>query len=95
MATLTSDQIMTATDDLVAAFAATDTSAYFACFSPEATFVFRASIDLHVQPTLPTCRSRRGLTQAFASWLRNRPAKSLELAATAPSISANASCDHS
>ena len=43
MATLTSDEVTTATDDLVAAFAATDTAAYFACFSPGASFVFCAA----------------------------------------------------
>ncbi len=34
------EDVLAAADDLVAAFAATDTEAYFDCFSPDATFVF-------------------------------------------------------
>ncbi|WP_017934353.1 YybH family protein [Nocardioides sp. Iso805N] len=37
---LTIDEVLEATDRLVAAFAATDTVAYFACFAESATFVF-------------------------------------------------------
>lgn len=37
---LSAAQVNLAADRLIAAFAATDTPAYFACFSPEATFVF-------------------------------------------------------
>ena len=70
MSTLTSDQIMKATDDLVAAFAATDTSSYFACFSPAATFVF------HAEPIRLNDRAayealRRGSTTA-GEWCRAR-----------------------
>jgi ketosteroid isomerase-like protein len=61
MATLTSDQVMTATDDLVAAFAATDTAAYFACFSDEATFVFHAEND--------RLNDRAAYEKVWASWL--------------------------
>jgi ketosteroid isomerase-like protein len=37
---LTADAVLAAADHLVAAFAATDTDAYFACFAESATFVF-------------------------------------------------------
>jgi ketosteroid isomerase-like protein len=37
---LTESEVLAATDRLVAAFAATDTAAYFACFAPDASFVF-------------------------------------------------------
>jgi len=40
MPDLTIDEVLEATDRLVAAFAATDTDAYFACFAPSASFVF-------------------------------------------------------
>lgn len=42
MATLTSDRVLTATDEVVAAFGATDTSAYFGSFAADATFVFHS-----------------------------------------------------
>jgi ketosteroid isomerase-like protein len=61
MSTLTSDQIMKATDDLVAAFAATDTSSYFACFSPAATFVF------HAEPI--RLNDRAAYEALWATWL--------------------------
>lgn len=37
---LTEAEVLAAADRLVAAFAATDTDAYFGCFTPDATFVF-------------------------------------------------------
>lgn len=37
---ITRDAVLAAADHLIAAYAATDTEAYFACFSPDATFVF-------------------------------------------------------
>ncbi|MGZ4452164.1 MAG: YybH family protein [Nocardioides sp.] len=40
MPELTIDEVLEAADRLVAAFAATDTDAYFACFAPSASFVF-------------------------------------------------------
>lgn len=61
MATLTTDQVLTATDELVKAFAATDTSAYFACFSPGATFVF------HPEPT--RLNGRAEYEALWQSWL--------------------------
>jgi ketosteroid isomerase-like protein len=61
MATLTSAQVMTATDELVAAFAATDTAAYFACFSPDATFVF------HPEPA--RLNNRVTYEALWGSWL--------------------------
>jgi ketosteroid isomerase-like protein len=61
MATLTSDQVLTATDDLIAAFAATDTAAYFACFSPDATFVFH--------PEDSRLDDRAAYETTWASWL--------------------------
>jgi ketosteroid isomerase-like protein len=52
---------MTATDELVAAFAATDTTAYFACFSPDATFVFH--------PERTRLNDRAAYEAVWASWL--------------------------
>ncbi|HWU23843.1 MAG TPA: nuclear transport factor 2 family protein [Nocardioides sp.] len=39
-AALTEREVLAAADRLVEAFAATDTAAYFSCFTPDATFVF-------------------------------------------------------
>jgi ketosteroid isomerase-like protein len=39
---LTEPAVLAAADDLVAAFAATDTAAYFAAFAPDATFCFHS-----------------------------------------------------
>lgn len=39
---ITREAVLAAADRLVAAFAATATDAYFACFSPEASFVFHS-----------------------------------------------------
>jgi ketosteroid isomerase-like protein len=61
MATLTSAQVMTATDALVAAFAATDTAAYFACFAESASFVF------HPEPT--RLDDRAAYEALWAEWL--------------------------
>jgi ketosteroid isomerase-like protein len=61
MTTLTTDQVLRAADDLVAAFAATDTDAYFSCFAPEATFVF------YPEPTRLDDRS--AYEKTWASWL--------------------------
>ena len=61
MATLTSDQVLTATDELIAAFAANDTAAYFACFTPDATFVFH--------PESSRFGDRAAYETVWASWL--------------------------
>jgi ketosteroid isomerase-like protein len=61
MATLTSDQVLTATDHLIGAFAANDTAAYFACFSPDATFVFH--------PEASRLDDRAAYESTWASWL--------------------------
>jgi ketosteroid isomerase-like protein len=61
MTTLTSARVLTAADDLIAAFAATDTAAYFACFAPDATFVF------HPEPH--RLDDRATYEQLWASWL--------------------------
>jgi uncharacterized protein (TIGR02246 family) len=61
MTTLTSDEVMTATDELIAAFAATDTAAYFACFTPDATFVFH--------PEQARLDDRPAYEKRWASWL--------------------------
>lgn len=61
MAALTSDRVLSATDHLVAAFAATDTSAYFACFSPDASFVFH--------PESTRLNDRATYEALWASWL--------------------------
>jgi ketosteroid isomerase-like protein len=58
---LTTDQVLQAADALVAAFAATDTNAYFACFSPDATFVF--------YPEPARLDDRAAYEQVWASWL--------------------------
>lgn len=42
---LTREEVQQAAATLVAAFAATDTDAYFGCFSPEASFVFHSEPD--------------------------------------------------
>ena len=59
--TLTRDEVLTASDALVAAFAATDTAAYFDCFSPDATFVF------HPEPA--RLDDRAAYETLWASWL--------------------------
>ena len=59
--TLTRDQVMAASDQLVAAFAETDTDAYFDCFSPEATFIF------HPEPA--RLDDRAAYENLWASWL--------------------------
>jgi ketosteroid isomerase-like protein len=61
MATLTSDQVLIATDELIAAFAANDTQAYFAWFTPDATFVF--------QPEDRRFEDRAAYEAVWASWL--------------------------
>lgn len=58
---LTTEEVLTATDALVAAFAATDTSAYFAGFSPDATFVFH--------PEDARLDDRASYEALWASWL--------------------------
>ena len=63
MATLTSDQVLTATDELIAAFAANDTAAYFACFTPDATFVFH--------PESSRFGDRAAYEAVWASWLES------------------------
>lgn len=61
MTDLTHEDVLAATDRVVAAFAATDTAAYFACFAPDATFVF------HTEPaTLP---DRAAYERVWAEWL--------------------------
>jgi uncharacterized protein (TIGR02246 family) len=61
MTTLTSDQVMIATDELITAFAATDTAAYFACFAPDATFVFH--------PEQDRLDDRAAYEKLWASWI--------------------------
>lgn len=63
MTTLTSDQVLTATDELIAAFAANDTTAYFACFTPDATFVFH--------PEDSRMNDRAAYETVWASWLES------------------------
>ncbi len=53
--------MLAAADALVAAFAATDTAAYFACFSPDATFVF------HPEPA--RLDNRAAYEALWAGWL--------------------------
>ncbi|MCW2556576.1 MAG: ketosteroid isomerase [Mycobacterium sp.] len=63
MPTLTSDRVLTATDELIAAFAANDTAAYFACFTPDATFVFH--------PESSRFGDRAAYETVWASWLES------------------------
>ncbi|GAS97796.1 uncharacterized protein RMCC_4762 [Mycolicibacterium canariasense] len=58
---MTEDDVLAAADALVAAFAATDTAAYFACFSPDATFVF------HPEPA--RLDNRAAYEALWAGWL--------------------------
>ncbi|XBB69919.1 nuclear transport factor 2 family protein [Nocardioides sp. WV_118_6] len=58
---LTEAAVLAAADHLVAAFAATDTDAYFACFAPDATFVF------HTEPA--RLDDRAAYEALWASWL--------------------------
>ncbi|OIJ26422.1 YybH family protein [Nocardioides luteus] len=60
-ATLTESQVHEAADRLVAAFAATDTAAYFACFAPEASFVF------HTEPR--RLDDRAAYQRLWAAWV--------------------------
>ncbi|MCV7252679.1 nuclear transport factor 2 family protein [Mycobacterium hackensackense] len=55
------EDVLAAADELVAAFAATDTAAYFACFSPDATFVFH--------PEDSRLDSRAAYEAVWANWL--------------------------
>lgn len=55
------EDVLAAADELVAAFAATDTAAYFACFSPDATFVFH--------PEGSRLDSRAAYEAVWANWL--------------------------
>ena len=61
MAALTSEEVMTAADELIAAFAATDTDGYFGGFTPEATFVFH--------PEHTRLDDRAAYEQRWASWI--------------------------
>ncbi|MCV7227864.1 YybH family protein [Mycolicibacterium komossense] len=63
MTTLTRARVLTAAEELIAAFGATDTAAYFACFSPDATFVF------HPEPH--RLDDRAAYEQLWASWLED------------------------
>ncbi|MFD7075479.1 nuclear transport factor 2 family protein [Nocardioides sp. NPDC059952] len=60
-ATLTESQVHEAADRLVAAFAATDTAAYFACFAAEASFVF------HTEPR--RLDDRAAYQRLWAAWV--------------------------
>lgn len=61
MTTLTSEAVLQAADRLVAAFAATDTAAYFDSFSADATFVF--------YPEPARLDDRAAYERLWASWL--------------------------
>jgi ketosteroid isomerase-like protein len=58
---VTEDDVLAAADALIAAFAATDTAAYFDWFSPDATFVF------HPEPA--RMDSRAAYEALWAGWL--------------------------
>lgn len=60
-ATLTESQVHAAADRLLAAFAATDTAAYFSCFAPEADFVF------HTEPR--RLDDRAAYQRLWAAWV--------------------------
>jgi ketosteroid isomerase-like protein len=60
-ATVSETDVLAAADRVIAAFAATDTDAYFACFHPQATFVF------HTEPeTLP---DRAAYQRLWSGWI--------------------------
>ena len=61
MTDLTTERVLAATDRLGAAFAPTDTHAYFACFAPDATFAF------HTEPAL--LPDRAAYERTWAGWL--------------------------
>lgn len=61
MGALTEADVLAAADRLVAAFAATDTAAYFGCFAPEATFVF------HTEPS--RLADRAAYERLWSGWL--------------------------
>src|ERR1700712_618932 len=61
MTPLTPALVLTAADELLGAFAATDTEAYFSSFSADATFVF------HPEPH--RLDDRAAYEQLWASWL--------------------------
>ncbi|MDF9752065.1 cyclase family protein [Arthrobacter sp. ES3-54] len=58
---LSREEVQEAADRLVAAFAATDTEAYFAAFSPQATFIFH--------PEAQSLGSRSAYRTLWDSWL--------------------------
>lgn len=58
---LTREEVQQAAATLVAAFAATDTDAYFGCFAPEASFVF------HTEPD--RLDDRAAYEQLWQDWL--------------------------
>ncbi len=58
---LSREEVQEAADRLVAAFAATDTEAYFAAFSPQATFIFH--------PEAQRLGSRSAYRTLWDSWL--------------------------
>ena len=57
------DEVLAAADEIVDAFAATDTERYFATFAPDATFVF------HPEPA--RIGSRAEYEALWAGWLRD------------------------
>ncbi|MBO9524430.1 MAG: nuclear transport factor 2 family protein [Nocardioidaceae bacterium] len=61
MPNLTTEDVLEAADHLVAAFAATDTDAYFDCFAEDATFVF------HPEPA--RLDDRAAYERLWATWL--------------------------
>lgn len=58
---ITDEDVLAATGRLVTAFAATDTEAYFACFSPDASFVFH--------PEAARFGDRATYERVWAGWL--------------------------
>lgn len=63
MHTPSETQVLAAADAIVAAFSATDTEAYFAGFSTDASFIF------HPEPA--RLNSRKEYEQLWASWLES------------------------
>ncbi|WP_019201716.1 nuclear transport factor 2 family protein [Tsukamurella sp. 1534] len=61
--TITDSDVTAAADRIIAAFAATDTEAYFAGFDPRATFVF------HSEPR--TLRDRAEYERLWAGWVES------------------------
>ena len=72
------EQVQAAADALVEAFARSDAEAYFACFSPDATFVFHTT-DRRLE-------SRAEYEQLWARWVAEDGFRVVSCRSTAPRV---------